>query len=100
MAPKHEPAVQPTRLVIADVDGTLVTQDKVLTKRAIEAVMRLHESGSQFPVPYGRPPRRIARPGGPPRFTLPPSPFHAGGPIPPDPRNALALDVLPPARPP
>ena len=31
--------------LLADVDGTLVTKAKVLTKRAIEAVRRLHESG-------------------------------------------------------
>ena len=31
--------------VSADVDGTLVTKKKVLTKRAIEAVRRLHEHG-------------------------------------------------------
>ena len=30
------------RLVIADVDGTLVTQDKVLTPRATAAVKKLH----------------------------------------------------------
>jgi hypothetical protein len=27
------------RLLIADVDGTLVTPDKILTRRAIEAVL-------------------------------------------------------------
>jgi hydroxymethylpyrimidine pyrophosphatase-like HAD family hydrolase len=32
------------RLVIADVDGTLVTQDKVLTPPAIGAVNRLRKS--------------------------------------------------------
>ena len=32
-------------LVISDVDGTLVTHDKVLTPRAIAAVQRLHENG-------------------------------------------------------
>ena len=31
--------------LLADVDGTLVTKEKVLTKRAIEAVRRLHENG-------------------------------------------------------
>jgi beta-phosphoglucomutase-like phosphatase (HAD superfamily) len=31
------PRSRPVRLVIADVDGTLVTQEKVLTQRAIEA---------------------------------------------------------------
>src|SRR5216683_951822 len=42
MASKNEQAAKPIRMVIADVDGTLVTQEKVLTKRAAEAVLRLH----------------------------------------------------------
>ena len=31
---------KPIRLVIADVDGTLVTHDKILTQRAIQAVFK------------------------------------------------------------
>src|SRR6476619_248716 len=44
------------RLVIADVDGTLVTQEKVLTARAIEAVTRLRDAGIAFTITSGRPP--------------------------------------------
>jgi Cof subfamily protein (haloacid dehalogenase superfamily) len=44
------------RLVIADVDGTLVTQNKVLTPRAIEAVHRLRQAGIAFSITSGRPP--------------------------------------------
>lgn len=44
------------RLVIADVDGTLVTQEKMLTPRAIEAVKRLKEAGIAFSITSGRPP--------------------------------------------
>ena len=44
------------RLVIADVDGTLVTQEKVLTPRAIEAVKRLKNTGIAFSITSGRPP--------------------------------------------
>jgi hypothetical protein len=39
------------------VDGTLVTQDKVLTDRAIDAVRRLHVAGVRFAITSGRPPR-------------------------------------------
>jgi Cof subfamily protein (haloacid dehalogenase superfamily) len=39
------------------VDGTLVTQDKVLTKAAAEAVGQLHEAGVLFAITSGRPPR-------------------------------------------
>jgi Cof subfamily protein (haloacid dehalogenase superfamily) len=44
------------RLVIADVDGTLVTRDKLLTPRSIEAVKRLREGGIAFTITSGRPP--------------------------------------------
>jgi len=39
------------------VDGTLVTQDKILTDQAIAAVRRLREAGVLFAVTSGRPPR-------------------------------------------
>ena len=51
------PARIPTRLLLADVDGTLVTQDKVLTERSIEAVRALNEAGLMFALTSGRPPR-------------------------------------------
>jgi Cof subfamily protein (haloacid dehalogenase superfamily) len=44
------------RLVIADVDGTLVTGDKVLTARAIGAVKQLRDAGIAFSITSGRPP--------------------------------------------
>src|ERR1700736_7044245 len=51
---------KPIRLVIADVDGTLVTQEKMLTQRAIQAVMALRAAGITFAVTSGRPPRGMA----------------------------------------
>jgi Cof subfamily protein (haloacid dehalogenase superfamily) len=48
------------RLLLADVDGTLVTQDKVLTAEAIDAVHRLGEAGILFAITSGRPPRGMA----------------------------------------
>ncbi len=45
------------RLLLADVDGTLVTQDKVLTDEAIAATKQLHEAGIAFAITSGRPPR-------------------------------------------
>ena len=44
------------RLVIADVDGTLVTQEKILTPAAIEAVGELRQAGIAFSITSGRPP--------------------------------------------
>ena len=47
-------------LVIADVDGTLVTEDKVLTPRARAAVEALGRAGIAFAITSGRPPRGMA----------------------------------------
>jgi len=47
-------------LVLADVDGTLVTEEKVLTKRAQAAVRALHERGIRFAITSGRPPLGMA----------------------------------------
>src|SRR5436305_10257788 len=43
-------------LVVSDVDGTLVTRDKVLTPRTIAAVERLHARGIAFSICSSRPP--------------------------------------------
>jgi Cof subfamily protein (haloacid dehalogenase superfamily) len=47
-------------LVLADVDGTLVTEDKVLTKRARNAVSALEGAGIRFAITSGRPPLGMA----------------------------------------
>ncbi len=51
------PQPNPVRLVIADVDGTLVTPDKQLTPRAAAAVQKLLSAGIAFTLTSGRPPR-------------------------------------------
>lgn len=48
------------KLLIADVDGTLVTREKHLTPRTCEAVARLQAAGVRFTVTSGRPPRGMA----------------------------------------
>ena len=47
-------------LVLADVDGTLVTEEKVLTKRAQAAVHSLRAAGIRFAITSGRPPKGMA----------------------------------------
>lgn len=47
-------------LVLADVDGTLVTEEKVLTQRAQKAVRALQEAGIRFAITSGRPPRGMS----------------------------------------
>ena len=48
------------RLLLADVDGTLVTKEKVLTPRAIAAVQALRAKDIRFAITSGRPPRGMA----------------------------------------
>jgi len=47
-------------LLLADVDGTLVTSEKVLTERAQRAVRALHARGIRFAITSGRPPKGMA----------------------------------------
>lgn len=47
-------------LVLADVDGTLVTEEKVLTLRARRAVKALQDCGIHFAITSGRPPLGMA----------------------------------------
>jgi Cof subfamily protein (haloacid dehalogenase superfamily) len=66
------------RLLLADVDGTLVTPDKVLTDRAIEAVHHLHDAGIGFAITSGRPPRGMAMLVGPLGLQSPIAAFNGG----------------------
>jgi Cof subfamily protein (haloacid dehalogenase superfamily) len=53
------PATKPRpriRLLIADIDGTLITKEKLLTPRSVQAVSRLSEAGILFGITTGRPP--------------------------------------------
>ena len=47
-------------MVLADVDGTLVTDEKVLTKRTQAAVQSLRDAGIRFAITSGRPPKGMA----------------------------------------
>lgn len=66
------------RLVLADVDGTLVTQDKVLTDRAVDAVRKLGEAGILFAITSGRPPLGMAMLIEPLDLTTPIAAFNGG----------------------
>jgi HAD superfamily hydrolase (TIGR01484 family) len=48
------------RLLLADVDGTLLTQDKVLTEAAKGVVRDLHHAGIALAITSGRPPRGMS----------------------------------------
>src|SRR5262245_10836659 len=66
------------RMLLADVDGTLVTQDKVLTDRAIAAVGKLEQAGMLFAVTSGRPPRGMSMLIEPLGLTTPIAAFNGG----------------------
>ena len=73
MTPPHK-----ISLVLADVDGTLVTEDKVLTARARAAVRRLNEAGVWFAITSGRPPRGMAMLFQPLQLNTPAAGFNGG----------------------
>ena len=66
------------RLLIADVDGTLVTHDKVLTERARAAVAKMRSAGIDFAVTSGRPPRGMQMLIEPLALTTPIAAFNGG----------------------
>jgi Cof subfamily protein (haloacid dehalogenase superfamily) len=63
-------------LVVSDVDGTLVTKDKVLTDGAKRAVQRLRDAGIGFTLTSSRPPMGMRFLIAPLRITLPVGPFN------------------------
>ncbi len=66
------------RLVLADVDGTLVTTKKELTPEAVAAVTRLREEGILFAVTSARPPKGLKMLIEPLGLTTPLSGFNGG----------------------
>jgi Cof subfamily protein (haloacid dehalogenase superfamily) len=86
---------KPIRLVIADVDGTLVTQEKILTQRAIQSAMALRAAAIQFAVTSGRPPRGMAMLIDPLKIDEPLAAFNGGVIIKPDLTTILRENFLP-----
>jgi len=66
------------RLLLCDVDGTLVTDDKILTDAAIGAVRRLREAGIMFAITSGRPPRGMSMLIEPLKLETPVAAFNGG----------------------
>ena len=65
-------------VLLADVDGTVVTKEKVITDRALEAVKRLRDAGVIFTVTSGRPPRGMRMLVQPLGLTMPMAAFNGG----------------------
>jgi Cof subfamily protein (haloacid dehalogenase superfamily) len=64
--------------VVSDVDGTLVTDDKILTARAQAAVAELHARGIIFTIISSRPPRGLRMLLDPLEITTPIGSFNGG----------------------
>jgi Cof subfamily protein (haloacid dehalogenase superfamily) len=79
------------KLVVADVDGCLVTREKVLTDRALAAVAALRRAGVKIVLTSGRPPRGMAMLVDPLHVDLPMAAFNGGAYVRPD---LSAIDVL------
>jgi Cof subfamily protein (haloacid dehalogenase superfamily) len=86
---------RPIKLLIADVDGTLVTPDKTLTVRASKAVARLRAAGVRFTITSGRPPRGMAMLTGPLQLEDPIAAFNGGMFVQPDLTTVLKQHTLP-----
>ncbi len=65
-------------LVLADVDGTLVNEQKILTERAQKAISALHSASIRFAITSGRPPRGMAMLFEPLRLDTPIAGFNGG----------------------
>jgi Cof subfamily protein (haloacid dehalogenase superfamily) len=86
--------VSPIRLVVADVDGTLVTHDKVLTERAARAARALGTVGVALAITSGRPPRGMQMLVEPLALTTPIAAFNGGVLVNPD-MSAIEAHCLP-----
>jgi hypothetical protein len=81
-------------LFVSDIDGTLVTPDKLLTPAALEAVAELRAAGVPFTVVSSRPPRGMARIVAALGVTLPFAAFNGGSLVDPASMEVIAAHRL------
>ncbi len=82
-------------ILLADVDGTLVTEQKVLTERAVAAVRALKAKNIRFAITSGRPPKGMAMLIGPLELDTPVAGFNGGVLVNPD-LSVIEARTLPP----
>jgi Cof subfamily protein (haloacid dehalogenase superfamily) len=89
------------RLLLADVDGTLVTREKILTARAKDVVRKMRAAGVEFAITSGRPPRGMQMLIEPLALTTPIAAFNGGLFVRPDlsvlEQRVLQADIIEPA---
>ena len=88
---------QSIRLLLADVDGTLVTPEKELTEAAVAAVRELDEAGIVFALTSGRPPRGMAMLVEPLRVNTPIAAFNGGELVSPEDMSVIEQHTIPDA---
>ena len=84
------------RLLLADIDGTLLTRAKVLTEAAMLAVRDMRQAGVMFAITSGRPPRGMRMLIEPLALEHPSAGFNGGVMFNPD-MSVLACHTLDPA---
>jgi Cof subfamily protein (haloacid dehalogenase superfamily) len=65
-------------LLVSDVDGTLLTPDKILTERARNVVLKLYDAGIKFAITSSRPPRGMSQLIEPLKISSPIAAFNGG----------------------
>ena len=74
----HRCVPSPIRLLVSDIDGTLITSDKTLTDRTVDAVHRFGTAGIQFAMTSSRPPPGLAMYATPLGVTTPLGAYNGG----------------------
>lgn len=92
---KMSPQQGPISLVIADVDGTLVTKEKILTQRAIDSIHKMEGFGVRFAITSGRPPMGMAMLIDPLKISQPVAAFNGGVLIKSDLKTVVRENFLP-----
>ena len=92
---RPSPTESKVSLIIADVDGSLLTKDKRLTPRAVAAVRDLDASGIALAITSGRPPRGMTMLIEPLALRTPLAGFNGGAFVNPD-MTVIHQHVLPP----
>ena len=83
-------------LLLSDVDGTLVTPQKELAPRTVEAAHELHEAGIHLALTSGRPPRGMEMLVGPLALRAPLAGFNGGLVVEPQ-MDVIEEHTIPPA---
>jgi transaldolase len=78
MASQPAQPSQSIAVLLADIDGTVVTKEKVITEQAIQAVKRMRKAGIIFTITSGRPMRGMRMLVEPLGLTMPMAAFNGG----------------------